>query len=892
MTLRTVLKVVLLLLAVAATVAVVVMVRSSGILANGQLLSMLLGVHAFETTRWVAVAVLEAVVPLLAAAAIVFATRHRDETPAKGGRVVLRRAWFVALVASVACAFFTVVLLALGWVAGVRATLEFVLVWLAPLSCFVALGTVLALLFGRRLSILLLLGVWVLQHLFALLLVGGFALFLSAFPWAEGVAYWVRPLLAFATTHGGYADYWAANRAALLALALVLLAFGWWLAARRDRGASPSAGVEVPGSPRVAGRAIPQVVLVAVLGVAAFAGLGAAWQPAVGTDGVHRCAGWTMSRCEGAIEVPLDWSEPGGEKISVAFSWTPRGEISRPASGTIFGAIGGPAEALSSTNLYRQTLDPALARQNLLMMDPRGFGRSSPLRCTAAALASLQMSLEDVRRCADQVGGRSQSFNTASAARDLDAVRRALDVPELRVYGTSYGTLFSQSYAALFPGKVEALALDSVIDPESAIPTQVPPGLENLRRICERSPGCEASGDPIRRWTEVVERVRKEESPPISMDNLIQLTVQSAEAVVGRETNAAATSYLAGDPAPIRRLNTAFETWRETQLGGGLPAVPPGGDDTAAVLSYICHDYNYAFDRTAEPADKQRQLAEWYTSPAGKAAYAPFTKEEYLAPVNGADEPDWCSVWPTPERDDPPVPSGSTLPDVPSLVINGELDTTTPPADAEAVAARLPDVTLFIVPFGDHSSSFGMSGPYSICVRDIVRRFLDEPAAPLTGLNCSAEYYRALGTFPIQLSEVEPSDPVAEDNSTGRDRRLAAAAALTASDATARQLPTAQIFTSLPNEEGLRGGTLEYDESGSNVKIELDGTRFVKGVTVTGTVRVDQDSYLTEADLKLTGPEGARGDLQVRWDLLDPGAPATITGQIEGRFVEARTLLL
>ena len=50
-----------------------------------------------------------------------------------------------------------------------------------------------------------------------------------------------------------------------------------------------------------------------------------------------------------------------------------------------------------------------------------------------------------------------------------------------------------------------------------------------------------------------------------------------------------------------------------------------------------------------------------------------------------------CLRWPSPARPDPPDPPGAAYPDVPTLVLNGDLDTITAVVRAAEVARRFPD---------------------------------------------------------------------------------------------------------------------------------------------------------------------------------------------------------
>ncbi len=55
-------------------------------------------------------------------------------------------------------------------------------------------------------------------------------------------------------------------------------------------------------------------------------------------------------------------------------------------------------------------------------------------------------------------------LGTEQAIRDLDAFRRKLRSPKVWMYGESYGTQFVQQYAARYPGALNGLIIDGVVD--------------------------------------------------------------------------------------------------------------------------------------------------------------------------------------------------------------------------------------------------------------------------------------------------------------------------------------------------------------------------------------------------------------------------------------------
>jgi pimeloyl-ACP methyl ester carboxylesterase len=579
----------------------------------------------------------------------------------------------------------------------------------------------------------------------------------------------------------------------------------------------------------------------------------------------HPCAEAT-ERCDGTVEVPLNWSDPNSERIAVAFAWLPRTDRSRPATGTILANPGGPAEALSTVSLFEETLGPVLQRQNLLVIDPRGLGKSAALICPDLDLNKM----ETVGECAAFLGDRAQFFTADQAAADFDAVREALGVPKLTFYGNSYGTAYAQAFVTRYPQRVAAVFLDSVIYTDEdgygtgwGMESPIRNGLRALDDVCEPSRACRAL--PRRapdRWTELVRLLQRRPDPRIDWLPLVQINAFTADAVLGRESNAAAAAYLRGDRAPLHRLVDALRV-----------AFPPDDGELkipefAGTLAYVCAESAFPFDRNASVAVRRRQLDAFYVD-----ALRPYAAEDILATFGGGGWNEWCMRWPTP-RPSPLVPPNAVYPDVPVLVVDGQLDTTTPPAGARAVAERFPRATFIEIPFGEHASAFGLWGPYSECVRDLMRRFLTSYDVADPG--CSAQNYIALGKFPRSVRDVSPAIGA---GLRGSDRRVVAAAFSTALDALARRNPYADLMAALSDEPGLRGGRIRFDDTDG--KVILTGVRYVGDLAVTGEITLAGGR--AHADLRTAGRH-----LRLTWHPFRAETTTPVTGTLDGRPFRTR----
>ncbi len=182
----------------------------------------------------------------------------------------------------------------------------------------------------------------------------------------------------------------------------------------------------------------------------------------------------------GELAVPLDYAHPDGASITVALS---RVKASDPARrrGVLMLNPGGPGDpAMGLAAGVADGLPDIAARYDLIGMDPRFVGASTPLTCRWPTGFALRSAGPDRRTF-----GQSVSFarelaagcvrgnekllpyaSTRNTARDMDLVRAALGEPRLSYVGWSYGTYLGAVYTQLFPRRVDRFVLDSAVDPE------------------------------------------------------------------------------------------------------------------------------------------------------------------------------------------------------------------------------------------------------------------------------------------------------------------------------------------------------------------------------------------------------------------------------------------
>jgi pimeloyl-ACP methyl ester carboxylesterase len=602
----------------------------------------------------------------------------------------------------------------------------------------------------------------------------------------------------------------------------------------------------------------------------------------------------TRARC-GVLPRPWDPTGAVPGTIGIGFALVPASDTSRPALGTIAAEEGGPGfPSTGSAAGYAALFAPLLERRNLLLVDQRGTGRSGAIDCPMLTVLVGRYA-PAAAACAKRLGRHAHLYGTDLAADDLAAVVRALRLGRIDLYGDSYGTFFAQTFAGRHPDLLRTLTLDSAyptFGEDAWYSTQGLALRQALATVCRSSPWCRrAGGDPLRRFDALLGRVRR--TPiggiaPGADGTRHRVSIDPATLVViaynatyvpttYRELDAATRSALAGDPLPLLRLAAEVDF-----PGGGVdpPEIFSEGLDAAV----SCRDYPQLFDLTAPPAVRERQLAaavarEQRTDPR---VYAPFTIAEYLA--SGWGSADWCTQWPVPPaayRPAPPKPPAGRYAAVPTLVLSGELDTITTPAEGRLVATQFPRSTWVQVAGGLHVTAIGDDLG---CVSGIVTTFVDRARVGETSCAGEQPALRTAPPFWRSARDAVPARPARGGTGDPTALRTASVAVATVGDVVARWWQTFET-----RGLGLRGGSWRVDETGV-LTFTLDRYLLTGDVAVSGTVTWDRDSGRVTAMLRTNGSRAVTGRLSTAWDTHRPGAVAAVNGIVAGRRVTATVL--
>lgn len=198
--------------------------------------------------------------------------------------------------------------------------------------------------------------------------------------------------------------------------------------------------------------------------------------------GPHDTGGKTLdaagARCAD-IRVPLDYAHPGGRTITIAISRLAADPKAKKIGAMIIN-LGGPATpVLTDVVLARQAMGATGARFDLIGMDQRFSGRSTPINCRwnagwlprgagrskASFTEMVNLSRNLAQRCDRFERAMLPFAGTVNDARDMDVIRGALGEPRLSFLGYSYGTYLGATYAQMFSRRAGRIVLDSAINP-------------------------------------------------------------------------------------------------------------------------------------------------------------------------------------------------------------------------------------------------------------------------------------------------------------------------------------------------------------------------------------------------------------------------------------------
>jgi pimeloyl-ACP methyl ester carboxylesterase len=438
----------------------------------------------------------------------------------------------------------------------------------------------------------------------------------------------------------------------------------------------------------------------------------------------------------GTVSVPQDWNKPKDGKTFDLAVMRIRASDQSDRIGTILLNPGGPGgSGYEFTAHLASRVGGLLRRFDILGFDPRGVGKSAPVKCIADADldasfgyepdpvsdASFQGLVALARRIGEGCGAKFPDtlglFSTEQAARDMDAIRAALGEEKLNYLGFSYGTLLGAVYANLFPQRIRAMVLDGAVDPQQG-PIEGSEGqakgferaFTNFTNWCrQNSRSCPIAPDARKAVTDAIDTARR---APVRRGDRAATAGWVLYAVIASLYSEQAWPILARAISDLNDgdANIAFllaDSYAERDDDGHFSTL---FDANNAVNCADSEQYPSVEDIRALQADWRKK-------------YPLFGAPLAVGMLN-------CSVWPA-KKD--PYPVGPAAGSVPIVVVGTTGDPATPYESTAKLASLLGTGTVVTWEGEGHTAY-----PETSCIRNAVERYFIEGEKPTLGLTCPA----------------------------------------------------------------------------------------------------------------------------------------------------------
>jgi pimeloyl-ACP methyl ester carboxylesterase len=450
--------------------------------------------------------------------------------------------------------------------------------------------------------------------------------------------------------------------------------------------------------------------------------------------------------------VPLDYDNPRGATVDLHLAKSPATDPAHRI-GSMFINFGGPgAGAADRFEALGQAYRPGLnARYDIIAMDPRGTGQSSPtIDCKANQETEgiyskpfptpdnlsvpdlIAKDLHYIKGCVALNKTLLPHVSTANVARDIDLIRKGLGEDKIAYFGYSYGTFLGATYASLFPTHYSSLVLDGPVDANAYINDPLrdlsaqSSGFERafgrfFQACAVNQPACSNFGgsDPWDAFDQLADKLDQTPLPvgdrSLSGDDLRAGTVAAlySKSLWGTLAQALAQAA-AGDGTAMKALADGF-------FGG-----PPDANGA----------YDPANDRYFTIGASEQE----YPRDVGtyvRAGQQSWDQHEHVWFNNGYVELNY-GLYPARDRDafDGPFKVASSSPT--ALVIGTTYDPATPYRGARNLVRTLGNARLLTMR-GDGHTAYRINPTNSDCINQAVEAYVNAGTLPAAGTSCTQQ---------------------------------------------------------------------------------------------------------------------------------------------------------
>lgn len=383
-----------------------------------------------------------------------------------------------------------------------------------------------------------------------------------------------------------------------------------------------------------------------------------------------------------------------GRQIELRFAVIPA--VSRnPAPDPVFFIPGGPGEAATESYVSISSAFQKISRKRaIILLDQRGTGDSHSLQCDLGDEQEIsgqeegEQTDEILNACLSELDADPKMYTTSIAMDDLDQLRQELGYDLINLYGASYGTRAALVYLRQHPEHVRSVILDGAVPPQWTLgPSVAADGqraLDMIFKNCSDDPDCTlAFPDLPSRFQKIIN----------------QLTIAPIEVVLDGPID--------GKPDTVILTKENF---------GNTIHLMSYNAETAALLPlwiYNASEHGDFRPIAAQTVSTMKLVSQSISSGMRFSVICaedvPFYDQEptskgYLGDYIPKAFSEICQTWP--KADIPPDFKTAVHSDAPVLILSGELDPVTPPANGDLTAQTLPNSLHIIAPGMGHVNIF------------------------------------------------------------------------------------------------------------------------------------------------------------------------------------------
>lgn len=371
---------------------------------------------------------------------------------------------------------------------------------------------------------------------------------------------------------------------------------------------------------------------------------------------------------------------------------------------------GGPGQAAVETYVQlHSAFKKVLKDRDVVLVDQRGTGKSNKIACNfdesfytedeSIAFAALQ-------KCVSELDADTRFYTTPESMKDLEEVRKALNIEKWNLVGISYGTRKALTYMKMFPDSIRSVVLDGVVPQQEPLAQNheknLVEALQKQFKYCEADETCKQTFGDVESqlWTLLAKL--DEEKPVIRLQNPTTGNYEDVE--FNKEFAGIAIRLLSYSPSTMRLLPLLIKQANDGELENlaSQAAMITGmlqGALSNVEMSILCSEDAPFYDVSESP--EQNIFGRNFLSRTQKS----------------------CQYWPHIKQDasfkDPVVS------DIPTLLLSGELDPVTPPSFAEETMKTLSN-SQHLVAKGQGHNVFPIG-----CMPKIMTQFINSPEEEL-----------------------------------------------------------------------------------------------------------------------------------------------------------------